>query len=353
MFALYYDARTRQVTALNGSGRAPSSLTLDMLHETTGATDESPLPPTHPCYITVPGACAGWCDLIERHGSLTLPVLLAPAIRLAEDGFPVGPVTSHFWQEGVEKQLKHSLNGLEMTIAGRAPRPGELFRNPGLAHTLKTIAIGGKDAFYGGEIGAAIVSTVREAGGCLAGGDLSSHVSTWDEPVSTSFGDLRLWECPPNGQGITALLALNILEGFDLPTDPLSADRLHLEIEALRLAFADMRWYVADPRHPGLRKYSRIRGLCDLDLQGICCRTPEIDRSKKGNPRPMPRDARDWFRHGLLLRRRWVGKRLLVHQLQLHRLWDRDRPPWMGFHASQPWIKFQPAARPSECACAR
>ncbi|HEX7619739.1 MAG TPA: gamma-glutamyltransferase family protein [Anaerolineales bacterium] len=249
MFALFYDAKTGQVTALNGSGRAPASLTLDLLHETAGATPELTLPPYHPYTITVPGACAGWCDLIERHGTLGLSAIFAPAIRLADEGFPVAPVTSHFWQRAAERQLKTSLNGIEMTIDGRGPNPGEVFHNPGLARTLQMIAGGGKKAYYEGEIAEAIASTVKQAGGCLAVEDLSAHVSTWDEPISTHYGGLCLWECPPNGQGITTLLALNILEGFDLPSDPLSADRLHLEIEALRLAFADTRWYVTDPRH--------------------------------------------------------------------------------------------------------
>ena len=250
MFALFYAAATGQVTALNGSGRAPASLTLDLLRENGfgAGAQEAPLPPFHPFTITVPGACAGWCDLIERHGTLSLSTVLAPAIRLAEAGFPVAPLTSHFWQQAGERQLKESLNGGELTIGGRAPNPGELFLNPGLARTLKKIAVGGKKAYYEGEIAEAIASTVQQAGGCLTVDDLASHVSTWDEPISTSYGGLRLWECPPNGQGITALLALNILLGFDLPSDSLSADRLHLEIEALRLAFADTRWYVADPR---------------------------------------------------------------------------------------------------------
>ena len=257
MFALFYEAATGQVTALNGSGRAPASLTLDLLRKNgfgVRAThivpegDESPLPPFHPYTITVPGACAGWCDLIECHGTLSLPTVLAPAIHLADEGFPVAPVTSHFWRRAAERQLKSALNGIEMTIGGRGPNPGELFRNPGLARTLKTIAAGGKKAYYEGEIAEVIAVTVQQAGGCLTMDDLEAHVSTWDEPISTTCGGLRLWECPPNGQGITALLALNILEGFDLPSNPLSADRLHLEIEALRLAFADTRWYVADPR---------------------------------------------------------------------------------------------------------
>jgi gamma-glutamyltranspeptidase / glutathione hydrolase len=258
MFALYYDAATARVTALNGSGRAPASLTLELLKENGfggSVKDHSlgkhglPLPPYHPYTITVPGACAGWCDLIERHGTLDLATILAPAIRLAEEGFPVAPVTSHFWRIAVGGQLKESLNGNEMMIDGRGPNPGEIFYNPGLGRTLRIIAVKGKEAFYKGEIAEQISATIRQAGGCLTMGDLADHTGTWDEPISTTYGGLRLWECPPNGQGITALLALNILAGYDLPSDPLCADRLHLEIEALRLAFADTRWYVADPKY--------------------------------------------------------------------------------------------------------
>jgi gamma-glutamyltranspeptidase/glutathione hydrolase len=251
MFALFYHAAIGQVTALNGSGRAPAALTLELLRKNGFGvwTDyESPLPPYHPYTITVPGACAGWCDLLERYGSLSLPAVFAPAIHLAEEGFPVAPVTSHFWQQAAERQLTKALNGRELTIDGRGPNPGEIFYNPGLGRTLSTIAAGGKKAYYEGEIAEEIATTVQQAGGCLGVDDLAAHVSTWDEPISTPYGGLRLWECPPNGQGLAALLALNILEGFELPSDPLSADRLHLEIEAMRLAFADTRWYVADPR---------------------------------------------------------------------------------------------------------
>jgi gamma-glutamyltranspeptidase/glutathione hydrolase len=245
MFALYYEGATGEVTALNGSGRAPAALSLERLR----AEGLAELPPFHPYTVTVPGAAAGWCDLIERHGTLGLSVVLEPAVRLAAEGFPVAPLTSHFWRRAAQGQLKTALNGREMTIAGRGPRPGEVFRNPGLARTLTALCEGGKQAFYQGEIGAAIVAALGEAGGCMSLQDLAAHTSTWDAPVSTTFADLRLWECPPNGQGITALIALNILEGMGLlAMDPLAPDRLHLEIEALRLAFADARWYVADPR---------------------------------------------------------------------------------------------------------
>jgi gamma-glutamyltranspeptidase/glutathione hydrolase len=244
-FALYFNAADRRVSALNGSGRAPAQLTLDRL-EREGIQGE--LPPFHPYTITVPGACAGWCDLVERFGRLDISQVLAPAIRLAEEGFPVAPITAHFWTRGVDRQLRNAPGGFELTIDGRAPLPGEIFRNPGLGRTLRAVAEGGKTAFYQGEIAESIAEVVNQSGGCLSAEDLAAHNSSWQAPISTTYHDLRIWECPPNGQGLTALLALNILEGFDLADiPPLSTRRLHLEIEALRLAFADTRWFVADP----------------------------------------------------------------------------------------------------------
>jgi gamma-glutamyltranspeptidase/glutathione hydrolase len=144
--------------------------------------------------------------------------------------------------------LRSAPGGEELTIEGRAPSPGEIFCNPGLARTFKAVAEGGKAAFYQGKIAEAIADIVQEAGGCMSVDDLAAHQSTWERPISTLFRGIRLWECPPNGQGLAALLALNILEDYDLEAlEPLSARRLHLEIEAMRLAFADARWYIADP----------------------------------------------------------------------------------------------------------
>jgi gamma-glutamyltranspeptidase / glutathione hydrolase len=237
-FALYFDAKTRKLHALNGSGRAPAGLTVARF-----ASAE----PTSALMVTVPGACAGWLDLLEAHGTWQRDRVLAPAIALAENGFAVGEVTAHYWGTNVDKLgAKRDLG--ELTIERRAPRAGETFRNPGMAKALRAIAAGGKDAYYRGEIGMAVVKIVQEAGGVLAEADLAAHTSTWDEPISTTYRNLRVWECPPNGQGITALLALNILEQLEMPSDPLGPDRVHLLIEALRLAFADTRWYVADPR---------------------------------------------------------------------------------------------------------
>ena len=244
MFALYYDAHTKQISALNGSGRAPASLSLERLQK----ENIKELPPYHPYTITVPGACAGWFDLIEKHGTLAMNQILAPAINLAENGFPVAPMTAHFWERGAGRQLQSALNGHELTIDGRAPKAGEIFSNKGLARTFRKIAEDGKHAYYEGEIAESIAQVIQQSGGCLTTADLASHHSTWDEPISVNYRGYRIWECPPNGQGLAALLALNLLEGFDLASlAPLSARRLHLQLEAMRLAFADARWYVSDP----------------------------------------------------------------------------------------------------------
>jgi len=249
-FALYFEAATGQVTALNASGRAPAALTIDLVRKAGLFRDpQAPIAdPYHPYTITVPGACSGWCDLVARHGRLTMADVLAPAIRLAEDGYPVAPNTAYFWRRGAERQLARALNGHELTIEGRGPHAGEIFRNPGLARTFRRVAEGGKMAFYQGEIAEAIVDVIQKAGGCLSLADLANHQATWDAPISTTYHGYRVWECPPNGQGLTTLIGLNILEGFDLSgLAPLSMERLHLQIESLRLAFADTRWYVADP----------------------------------------------------------------------------------------------------------
>lgn len=245
VFVLYYEASDQKVYALNGSGRAPASLTLARLQKE--GFDQT-LPAAHPYTITVPGACAGWVDLLERFGRLPLEQVLAPAIDLAEKGFPVAPITAYFWDRAAQNLLAKAVNGRELTLSGRAPRAGELFHNPGLARTLRAIAKGGKTAYYQGEIARAVASVIAGAGGCLTESDLAAHTSTWVEPISVNYHGLRLWECPPNGQGLAALMALNILKWFDLKDqDPLGANRFHLMIEAMRLAFADAFRFIADP----------------------------------------------------------------------------------------------------------
>lgn len=244
-FALFYEASSKKIFGLNGSGRAPAALSLERLQQEGLGMG---IPWDHPYTVTVPGACAAWCDLVARFGRLPLSTSLAPAIRLAEEGFPVAPVTAYYWQRSAKTILARALNAQELTIEGQGPAAGQIFHNPGLGRCLRAIAEGGKDAFYQGAIAEAIVNTLRQAGGCMSEADLAAHTSTWDEPISTTFHGLRVWECPPNGQGLAALMALNLLEGFDLADiAPQSTERLHLTIEAMRLAFADTYHFVADP----------------------------------------------------------------------------------------------------------
>jgi gamma-glutamyltranspeptidase/glutathione hydrolase len=278
MFALFYDAKTKQITALNGSGRAPAALTTDLLAR-QGFGDA--LPPFHAHNVTVPGACAGWCDLIARHGTMPMGALLAPAIELAEQGFPVAPTTAYFWQRGVERQLKSAPGGLALTIDGRGPNAGEIFYNPGLARTFRAVAEGGKDAYYKGEIAHSIAQVVQQAGGVMTTDDLAAHESTWDEPISTTYRGVRVWECPPNGQGLAALIALNIIEGIDLAYHaPMSVERFHLLIEAMRLAFADTSWYIADPK------------FFDVPLKGLLSKEYAARRLASINPHQATLDGK-------------------------------------------------------------
>jgi gamma-glutamyltranspeptidase/glutathione hydrolase len=250
-FMLYYEAKTKQVHALNGSGRAPAALNLDLLRKEHLVNDKTHRisDNRHAHAVTVPGACGAWMDTLAKFGTMPAARVLAPAIHHAETGFPVAPWTAHSWATAAKKELATARNGREMTIEGNAPRAGEVFRNPGLARTLRAIADGGKDAFYKGDVGRAIVKVVKESGGVMSEADLAEHVSTWETPISTVYRGHRVWECPPNGQGLAALIALNVLEGFDLARqDPMSVERWHLLIEAMRIAFADTAWYVADPK---------------------------------------------------------------------------------------------------------
>ena len=248
-FVLWFDAATRTVHAINGSGRAPAALTLDMAQQVAGGKPE--LPTFHAHTITVPGACDAWCSLHADFGSgaLTLADLLADAIEHADRGFGVAPLTAYFWGRGAKSQLINSPGGAElMMIDGRGPRAGERFRNPGMARTLRSMSDGGRDAFYRGEIAAAIAAAVQQHGGVLTTDDLAAHTTTRHESISATLDGLRLHECPPNGQGLTALLAVNIVSALgERRGEPGSVQRWHVVIEALRLAFADARAHIADP----------------------------------------------------------------------------------------------------------
>ena len=244
-FALFYDAGAKTVTALNGSGRAPQALSL----RTTQDLGWERMNPFHAHAVTVPGAVRGWQDLLERHGAMSLADVLVDAIHYASEGFPTAPVFGLTWERSAAF-LKNAANAEDYLPDGASPKPGQVVRLPGLAKTLQMIAEGGPDAFYTGPVADAIVSSLQECGGVMTHEDLTNHHSTWDEPISTDYRGVTVYECPPNGQGLTALIALNIASGFDLQSlawdDP---RRLHLMVECMRLAWADAHQYIADMSH--------------------------------------------------------------------------------------------------------
>ncbi|MFQ5671171.1 MAG: gamma-glutamyltransferase [Acidobacteriota bacterium] len=244
LFALVWDAKTHRLYGLNGSGRSPRGLTLATFKE-LGLTR---IPPRGPLPVSVPGAVDGWFELHKRFGRLPMAEILAPAIRYAREGFPVSELITHYWQISVP--LLQPWAGFRETFmpGGRAPRKGEIFRNPKLARTYERLAREGRDVFYRGELAHIMDAFMKREGGYLRYADLAAHHSEWVEPVSTRYRGYDIWELPPNGQGIAALEILNILEGYDIRGMGFgSADYIHTFIEAKKLAFEDRARFYADP----------------------------------------------------------------------------------------------------------
>ena len=248
LFALVWDGS--KLHALNGSGRAPAGLTVEEVHRRGYAT----MPDRGWLSVTVPGVPAGWYALHQRFGKLPFATLFDSALIYAEKGFPVSPTVAWTWRHSVE--VVHAAlqgdeyNGFAAVYApgGHVPQIGEIWPNPDKAQTLRRIAQSGAQDFYTGEIAEKIVAFSERTGGVLTRSDLQEHSSTWVEPISTNYRGYDVWELPPNGQGLTALIALNILEGFDLGKYPReSAESYHLQIEAMKLAFVDAQRYIADP----------------------------------------------------------------------------------------------------------
>ncbi|KID71989.1 Glutathione hydrolase-like YwrD proenzyme [Metarhizium brunneum] len=277
MFMLFWDAKNKKVHALNGSGRAGGKCSIDSIRDALGfqkSSHDVQIPSVNVHCVTVPGAAAGWVDTVERFGSkkLTLSEILNPAIQLGEKGFPVSEVSSHHWQDSETLLKNASPNFAEVLKSDpaaedgcRAPRPGEIMANPTLARTFRALGEQGKPGFYSGRIADEIIKVTRKLGGFLEAEDLQHHMDTGSEatkPISLKFkglglGDdgVELWEHPPNGQGIVALMALGIFQEMEKqgkisafgPQDFNSAPYLHAIIESLRLAFADGSWYITDP----------------------------------------------------------------------------------------------------------
>ncbi|OAX81954.1 gamma-glutamyltransferase [Emergomyces africanus] len=281
MFCLFYNAKTKKVHALNGSGRAAGNISLDLIRNELGLApgEDGKIPMTSVHAVTTPGAAAGWVDTVERFGSgkLSLEQILTPAIELGEEGFPVSEFSSAFWEEG-EKLIRDASPNFREILKDcptgkdgvRYPHAGEIFKNPTLAQTFRTLAKEGKKGFYQGRIGEAIVKVVQDLGGHLTLDDLKYHSETGSQEVDaislklnpTDIGGTRrdgkeveVWEHPPNGQGIVALMALGILEELSrqgkIPhftaEQHNSSAYLHAVIESLRIAFADASWWVTDP----------------------------------------------------------------------------------------------------------
>lgn len=255
-FALYWDNRAKRVTALNGSGRAPMAASIEEVLR-LGYTR---MPTFSGHAVSVPGAVAGWAELLARHGRMTLAEVLQPAIRTAEEGYPVSELIARSWATQVQKLLRTAdwesgdldngpaqPSGNELLLDGRAPRAGEIMRLPTLARTLRAIAAEGPAYIYRGEFAHRLSEHVRRYGGWITPEDMAAHTSTWDEPISCTYRGVALYECPPNGQGLAAILAANLAAGFDLAAME-EADRLHILIECMRLAFADAQRWVCDMR---------------------------------------------------------------------------------------------------------
>ena len=287
LFAIVYDAKTRKLYGLNASGWAPAGLTPAFL--SARGVHEMPQSGIHS--VTVPGAVDGWNKLVERFGRLKLSDDLAGAARLAEDGYPVTEWVSVYWAED-QPHVRGDANAAKTFLpGGHPPKAGDIFRNPDLAASLRRIAEQGRDAFYKGEIARRIVTASERLGGTMTAADLAAYSAEWVDPISTTYRGWTVYEMPPNGQGLAALMMLNVMERFPLSSYlHNSADALHLDIEAKKLAYADLVRYVGDP------KFSRLPVAELLSKERARERASEIDwahascEAAAGN---LPADAGD------------------------------------------------------------
>lgn len=243
LFALVWMSEEKRVRALNASGRSPQSASLE---ELVGA-GLTHIPDNSPYAVTVPGAVSGWEALLNRYGTMQLADVLGPSIRYAEDGYAVSEIISSHWNAGAPR-LNSGPAGGELLLNGAPPAPGDVMKLPTLAATLREISEGGSEAFYRGPLAGKIARFVQKMGGWLSETDFEEHRPEWVEPISTSYRGYDCWQCPPPSQGVNALMALNIVEGFDLKEMGFqTADTFHHLIEGMRLAFADALHHVADP----------------------------------------------------------------------------------------------------------
>lgn len=243
LFAIVWDAKSQKLHGLNASGRSPKSLTIEELF----MRGIKRFPPHGPLPVSVPGAVDGWAELHKKFGKLPWYDLLQPAIKYAEDGFPVTELIAYYMALSAKSLSKFEGFSEVYMPNGKTPSKGEIFKNPYLANTYRKIASGGRDAFYKGDIAKTIGDYMKKQGGFLSYEDLATHTSEWIEPVSSNYRGYDVWELPPNGQGIAALQILNILELYDIKKLGFgTAEYVHLFTEAKKLAFEDRAKYYAD-----------------------------------------------------------------------------------------------------------
>jgi gamma-glutamyltranspeptidase / glutathione hydrolase len=251
LFAIVYSAKENKLYGINGSGRSPLGLSYEQMRAELDKLHRKTIPPRGMLPISVPGTVDAWSELHKKFGKLKFSDDLAPAVKYAEEGFPVTELIAFYWHFGPEvyKDLPGSfLETYTLDGKSRTPAKGDIFKNPALAKTLRLIGEKGRDAFYKGEVADKIDKFMRENGGFLRKADFEKHTSTWVDPVSTNYRGYDVFELPPNGQGIATLQILNILEGFDLKSmGRNSAETLHAMIEAKKIAWADRAKFYADP----------------------------------------------------------------------------------------------------------
>jgi gamma-glutamyltranspeptidase/glutathione hydrolase len=248
-FLLYHCAADGKIYGVNGSGRCPQRLTLNALRQQ--GIDH--IPTWGLASVTVPGAIDAFAEVLDRHGALPWAEVLAPAIHYASEGFPVSEIIATQWQLNAPLLSQYPSSTQTYLPDGKAPQAGDVHYQPNLARTLQQLASDGRDAFYAGDIARRIVAFSQENGGFFTLEDFAAHTTEWVEPIHTDYRGHTVLELPPNGQGITALIALNVLEGFDLSAlDYGSAAYYHLLIEATKQAFADRSRYIADPAYADL-----------------------------------------------------------------------------------------------------
>lgn len=286
LFAIVWDPKSRRLHGLNASGRSPRSLTLEEFRR-RGLTR---IPSYGPLPVSVPGCVDGWHELHGRFGRRPMSSNLAPAIAYAREGFPLTEIIADGWARNVRNLSGYSNILSVYAPGGKPPAKGEVFRNPALAETLSTIAREGRDAFYQGSLARRIAEFMKSQGGFLSMDDLAAHRSEWVDPISVNYRGFEVWELPPNGQGITALMMLNLLEGDDMAAAGFGSTRhLHLFTEAKKLAFEDRAAHIADPAFSAIP----VRGLLDKAYARKRRALIRPDQAAKTPPAGNPQGGRD------------------------------------------------------------